>query len=78
MGSRAEKIKAFLSEVVGVCEKHQLSISHEDSQGGFIIVPYNKPCVDWLLAASDEESLEDPSEYEVEEDKEKKDGFLPW
>lgn len=31
------KVEAFLAEVVEVCKRHGMSISHEDTQGAFIV-----------------------------------------
>lgn len=45
-------VDAFLRDVLAVCEKHGFSIAHEDSQGGFIITPFDSGIADWLLAAS--------------------------
>lgn len=41
----------FLNDIVKVCEKHNLSISHEDSEGGFIIERYSEHNIAWLLDA---------------------------
>jgi hypothetical protein len=46
-------IDSFLDEIKEVCKKHGLSISHEDSQGGFIIEKYSDSNLEWLFAASD-------------------------
>jgi hypothetical protein len=42
---------AFLSDIVEICKKHNLSISHEDDQGAFIIERYCEHNVAWLLDA---------------------------
>jgi len=42
---------AFLQELASVCRKHGLSISHEDSQGAFMIVEYDASCEEWLMNA---------------------------
>ena len=47
-----EDLKAFFDEIDSVCKKYNLSISHEDGHGGFIIERYNKFCVEWLRAAN--------------------------
>lgn len=46
-----ERADAFLLEIIDVCKKHGLSISHEDSQGGFIIEPYSEYDVEWIRQA---------------------------
>lgn len=45
-------VDAFIEEIVAVCEKHGLSIAHEDFHGGFIIEENNASNYDWLRAAS--------------------------
>lgn len=44
-------IDAFLSEVLGVCKKHGLSISHEDIGGAFVVKKFNDGDNDWLFNA---------------------------
>mgnify|MGYP003590568770 CR=1 FL=1 len=46
-----EKRKEFLDELLQVCKKHGLSLGHEDTQGSFLIHPYNKHDADWLTDA---------------------------
>lgn len=42
----------FLNDIKMICEKHNLSISHEDGHGGFIIEEFNKHNINWLFDAS--------------------------
>jgi len=42
----------FLNDIKMICEKHNLSISHEDENGGFIIEEFSKKNIDWLFDAS--------------------------
>ena len=42
----------FLNDIKMICEKHNLSISHEDENGGFIIEKFSKKNIDWLFDAS--------------------------
>lgn len=35
------KIDAFLEEVEAVCERHGLSLAHEDGHGAFLVVDYD-------------------------------------
>lgn len=55
-GERVENpaIDAFLADIEAVCQKHQMSISHEDGGGAFIIRPYNRGDTLWLNAAGSE------------------------
>jgi len=47
------KVDAFLAELVAVCRKHNLSVSHEDYQGGFEVAAFSEKNVAWLLDAAD-------------------------
>lgn len=44
-------IKCFYRELIALYKNYGVSISHEDSQGGFIIENYNEHNVDWILDA---------------------------
>lgn len=44
-------IKCFYRELIALYKKYGISISHEDSQGGFIIENYNEHNVDWIIDA---------------------------
>jgi hypothetical protein len=44
-------VDAFLAEILQVCEKHQMSISHEDFGGSFNIKPFNQNDAEWLKEA---------------------------
>lgn len=50
------KYKAFINEITAVCEKHKLSISHEDGHGAFMIVPYEALYTEWLEDAQLEDN----------------------
>ena len=50
---RSEKVTAFIKEIVAVCKKHKLSISHEDQHGGFEIENYDDCFTGWFTQASD-------------------------
>ena len=47
------KVDEFLNDVVLVCKKHNMAISHEDTHGGFEIVTLENGDIAWLLQASD-------------------------
>lgn len=49
-------VDSFIEEIISVCKKHNLSISHEDGHGAFEIEPYSKENVDWLRQANSIES----------------------
>lgn len=49
------EIDAFLSDVMEVCRKHSMCISHEDGQGAFEVVDFD-PHDEWLLGANDARS----------------------
>ena len=42
----------FLKDIKLVCKKYNLSISHEDYNGVFLIEKYSEENIDWLLGAS--------------------------
>lgn len=46
-----EKMKKFLDEIESVCKKYNLSISHEDCHGSFIIEDYSSENIEWLFSA---------------------------
>lgn len=46
------KVDAFLAEILDVCRRHGLSISHEDSHGGFLVTPFDESTAAWLNDAS--------------------------
>tara|TARA_R110000787_G_scaffold276761_2_gene385743 strand:+ start:669 stop:863 length:195 start_codon:yes stop_codon:yes gene_type:complete len=48
------KIDGFLKDIILVCKKHKMAISHEDHHGGFEVVTLENGDIDWLLAASDD------------------------
>lgn len=50
----APDIDAFLEEVLMVCRKHGLWLSHEDERGRFEVVSKVDADEGWLLAAADE------------------------
>jgi hypothetical protein len=41
----------FLDEIEAVCKKYNLSISHEDGWGSFVIDKYSKENIEWLRNA---------------------------
>ncbi len=50
---RSKKVRDFLKEVIDLCRKHNLSISHEDQHGGFEIEDYDDCFTGWFSQASD-------------------------
>ena len=52
---RSQRVKSFIDEIISVCKKHGLSISHEDDHGSFIITKFNASYAKWLENASEEE-----------------------
>lgn len=43
-----ERVKIFLKEYEELCRRHNVSISHEDQHGGFIIEAYSDDNIDCL------------------------------
>lgn len=54
-GKRIEdvSIDKFISEIALVCKKHNMTISHEDGHGAFVIEKYDQENIDWLRHAHD-------------------------
>lgn len=59
-GEMIEKpeVDLFLEEIVEVFKKHGFSLSHEDTQGAFVVEPLNDFNIRWIMDAhcSDEVS----------------------
>ncbi|MGV4321231.1 hypothetical protein [Bacillus mojavensis] len=49
---KKEKVEKFLEEIEKVCKEHNMSISHEDGHGAFIIERFDESNIGWLKAAS--------------------------
>ena len=49
----SEDIDAFITDIVDVYKKHNMSISHEDNHGAFEIKRYSQNNVNWLNNAHD-------------------------
>ena len=45
-------VELFMRDIEKVCLHHNLSISHEDEHGGFIIQKFTGECFRWLNSAS--------------------------
>jgi hypothetical protein len=58
---QSDKQDAFLNEIIEVCKKHGMSISHQDNQGSFLITKFNHKDKEWLLKARD--SMGPPPEH---------------
>lgn len=50
----APEVEAFLDDIEAVCRKHNISLSHEDTHGGFRIQAFDEGNIEWLRQASDE------------------------
>jgi hypothetical protein len=59
VGKAIKNISDFLNEIENICKKYNLSISHEDSHGGFIIEDYDYSNIEWLKDAIDHTSKEE-------------------
>ena len=46
-----KEMKEFIDEIIKVMKKYNLSISHEDSHGSFIIEKYEEYNIKWLKEA---------------------------
>lgn len=54
---RPQRVMAFIVELLEVCEKHGLSLSHEDKHGQFLIENYDRELAEWLEAAGDDSGV---------------------
>lgn len=45
------EVQSFLDELDELCKKYNMSISHKDGWGGFIIEEYDPDNIDWLKEA---------------------------
>lgn len=52
--SRSNEALAFILDLLRVYEKHQLSLSHEDHHGEFIIEHLSQINKDWLQNAGED------------------------
>lgn len=46
--TKRDKAEKFIDDIIEVCKKHGLSLSHEDSHGAFEIEPYDERNIEWL------------------------------
>lgn len=46
-----EEIKDFFEALDKLCRAHDISISHEDTQGGFILERYDAKNIEWIKNA---------------------------
>ena len=56
MFSESPDIDLFLVELKRLCEKHNLSISHEDGHGAFEFDVYNECNIEWIECGHDNRS----------------------
>lgn len=52
MREMPKEMEDFLEDIKLVCEKHNLSIAHEDYHGVFRIEEYDEGNIKWLFGAS--------------------------
>ena len=50
--STPDKMKSFFNDVEKLCRRYDLSIAHEDGNGGFLIEEYSQQNIEWLRDAS--------------------------
>lgn len=54
MNRPKKKLGAFKEGLAALCRKHDVSISHEDAHGSFIITDFNPENIRWVNAAKNE------------------------
>ena len=65
--NREERAKNFMKEYEELCKKYNLSLGHEDSQGGFILDEYKEDYVDWVKCAMKQWELDVEEERRINE-----------
>ena len=45
---QSDKIAEFLKNIENLCKKYDISISHEDNHGAFILEEYDETNIKWL------------------------------
>jgi len=50
---RKRKLDKFVEEIIQVCKKHNISISHQDHHGAFEFPKYDEENSEWLRAGAD-------------------------
>jgi hypothetical protein len=50
---KSKECELFIQEIIAVCEKHKMSIAHDDTNGKFIILPHGECWSAWLTQAQD-------------------------
>jgi hypothetical protein len=48
MKEDSQKVKEFKFAVKALCKQHNLSISHEDGYGAFLIEPFDEYNIKWF------------------------------
>ncbi len=54
--NKSSKVKDFIEDIVGLCKKYSVSISHEDTHGAFVIRDYSEENIKWFRNSFDETS----------------------
>ena len=54
------KADEFIRDLLAVSERHRLSLSHEDTQGAFIVSDYDADKIEWLRGAMVESDMSKP------------------
>ena len=74
-----KEMKEFIEEIIKVMKKYNLSISHEDGQGAFIIEKYDEYNIKWLKNAMKnycKMKIPDPFIYTIDGKEVEKDKFI--
>lgn len=50
----SEEIRSFLIEYEELCRKHNITLSHEDGHGAFLIDDFSESNIEWVSQASDD------------------------
>lgn len=58
INTKETKAEAFLREYKDLCKKYNISLSHEDGHGAFILENYDEDNIEWVSYAIDDREVD--------------------